>query len=213
MPTWSDIKTICQTIYARYVNKGFIEMLSGNPTELAILIDLIHGQILDQPFEWNFCKEIGTITATGATTYDLATLFPDFHSIYQVYGINDNQDHPFAPNYEANIVPADGWSIRGNTLVFTGTAPASGTFKIQYKSKYLVKSAAGVRQQYLTDDTDYSVVPSRNLLIYGVGEHVEWKADEASDRKQQFVNKKFEVALNNLLLSGNIATNQTRNVL
>ena len=213
MPTWSDIKTVCQTIYSRYVNKGFIEMSSGSPTELAILVDLVHGQILDQPFEWDFLKEIGTITATGATTYDLKTLFPDFHSIYQVFGINDNQDHPFSPNYEANIVPADSWTIRGNTLVFTGNAPSSGTFKIQYKSKYLVKNSAGTRKQYLEDDADYSVVSSRNVLIYGVGEFVEWKADEASDRKQNFVHDKFVVALNNLLLSGNTATRQTKNVL
>jgi len=183
---YGDIKTIVQTMYGQYVGAGkLIEDTSGSPTALAVLFDLVHNRISNYPREWEFLKETGTLTLTGASSYNLVTTFPSLKSVYQIYGISTNQDSSYLPNYEANILPIDNsHSLRNKTLIFTGNAPQSGTATIQYKSKYMVKNAAGTRIQYFTKDTDTTVLDDVNLLIFGIGEYIDWKADSKSQERR-----------------------------
>lgn len=181
---WANLKQMITYEYGPYVGKGFINKDSGSPTELAYKVHLVHCRIIAKPHEWEFAKATGTITLTGATSYNLKTLFPDFVSLYQIWGINANQEHPFVPNSDANIVPADGWSLRGNTLFFSGNVPASGTLYIQYKSSYMVESVAGVRQQFFTEDSDVSVLddPDVPVLILGAGVYIRRKTDDPTGK-------------------------------
>lgn len=209
MPTYSELKTIAQTLYGNSVGAGnFVESDSGSPSELAMLFHLIHGRIIGYPREWPFSKVVVTITATGASTYDLKTLYPDFLSLYQVFGINTNSEHEHYDNAEANITTIDGWTLRDGVLTFTGTIPASGsTFSIQYKSQYLVETAAGVRQKYFLTGTDVSVLSEAdiNVLVMGIGSYVNWKTDEVSQDKRRETKDWFQEAWTNMLLREDVS--------
>jgi hypothetical protein len=184
--TWADIKMMLTYEFGPYVGKGFVNMDSGSPTELAYKVHLAHCRIMAKPHEWEFAKEVGTIVMTGASTYDLRALFPDLISVYQVWGINENQEHPYEANSVINITPADGYSLRGNLLVFSGNAPASGNLSIQYKSSYMVKDSSGVRKKYFTDDTDTSVLDDADIpvLILGAGIYIRRKTDDPIGREK-----------------------------
>lgn len=148
--TWEEIKLAIQTIYGQYVGSGKLIDDTDNgstPSALAILVNLVHNRVVGYPAELNCLKETGTITLTGASSSNLKTLLPSLKSVYQVYGINDNQEQEPMGNLEANITPLSGWTIKGDSLIFSGTAP-SGTATLQYKSKYMVKDSTGTRQQY-----------------------------------------------------------------
>ncbi len=209
---YSDIKTRFQTLFPQYVGKGFIESDSGSPTELALLADLANNDIASFPYEWEFLRQTGTITLTGATSYNLATLLPDLQSVYQIYGINQNQEHPVMSNYEANIASGDGWSLRDKTLYFTGNLPTTGTITLQYKSKWMVKDSSGTRKQFFTNDSDVSALDDSDLpaLLWGAGKYIELKGD--NDKRLAFCEKKFIEAFNNMLFR-NGASNQLDTVL
>jgi len=208
---YSEIKTVIQTIYSQYIGSGnIIESDSGSPTALALLLDLVNNRVLSYPYEWPFLKITGTLTLTGATSYDLTTLFPDLKSVYQLYGLNDYEEYDYLSNKDANISSNNrGYTIKGKTLYFSGNAPTSGTFNIQYKSKYMVETSAGVRQQYFLNDDDVSVLDSDdvNVLIFGLGQFVNWQIDNKDNTRRQEVSGWFKEAWSNLLLH-NEQTNQ-----
>ena len=208
--TWSEIKIAITTIYGQYVGSGKIIDDTDNgstPSPLAILVGLVHNRISGVPIELNCLKETGTITLTGATTYNLRTLLPGLKTVFQIYGINQNQEHPNYGNAEANITPLDGWTVRGDSLVFTGVAPTSGTVTIQYKSKYMVKNSAGTRQLYFLAEDDYSVLDDddSNVLIFGVGEFLNWYSDSESQDRRKEVKDWFKEAWENLMLSNKVS--------
>jgi len=204
MITWSEIKTNLLSIYGQYVGDGkLIESESGSPSQAAFLIDLIHNRIIGWPHEFEFLKENATITLPGTAEVDLASLLPDLKQVYQIYGILSNQESKFSPNYQANVIPTTGsYSLRNNTAYFTGTIP-TGTAQVQYKSKYMVKSAAGVRKQYFTDDDDYSVLDSSdlNVLYFGFGQFVNWTADDTAKERRRETAEWFKEAFTNLVLA------------
>lgn len=211
--TWEQLKTACQTIYSQYIGNGkLIDSDSGSPTQLALLVSLVHNKIANYSQEFEFLKVDGIITLTGANSYDLGVLFPDFKSLYQVYGVYDNQEATYYPNNEANITPCEGYTIKGKTLYFTGSFKTSGTIKIQYKSKYLVKDIAGNRKKYFEDDTDYSVLDNENLEIFGIGEFVQWKADTKAKERRDDVKVWFKEAWEELLVD-NVQTKQVDSIL
>lgn len=210
--TYEEIKILAETLFGQYISKGFINTTSGSPTAIALLLHLAGNRIAGMPEELECLKETGTITLTGATSYNFRTSYPDFRSVYQVYGINENQAHPFVPNYEANVIPAQAYSIRGITLYFSGTAPTSGTLRFQYKSQYMVKSAAGVRKRYFEADDDYSVLDDVdiNALIFGLGDFVQWKTDiKSKDRKEEVKTWHAEAIQN--IINFNVNTKQLDN--
>ncbi len=203
--TYSEIKTACQTLYGNFVSSGgFVESDSGNPSELALLLHLMHGRIVGYPNEdFSFCQVTVTITSTGATTYNLKTLYPDFLTLIQVYGVNTNVEHQYYGNAEGNLTTLEGWTIKNGVLTFTGTVPSAGsTFKIQYKSQYLVESSAGVRKRYFTEEDDVSVLSEADtgVIIFGIGAYVNWKSDEASSEKRKETKDWFQEAWTNMLL-------------
>lgn len=211
--TYGELSLAAAALYGQYVTK-FVNATSGSPTELAILLRMVHNRIAAYPCEFEFLKETGTITMNGASSYNLRTLFPDFRSLYQLFNVNQNQEHPFVPNYEANVIPADSYSIRGTTLYFAGTLPASGTPGIQYKSQWLVKNAAGVRQRDFLAEDDVSVLDDAdtNVLLFGLGDYVQWKADvKSQDRKLQ-VAAWFKEAFDNMT-SQNVMSHQLTSML
>jgi len=126
--------------------------------------------------------------------------------VRQLYGINSYQDHTVFDNPEANITPLDGWTVRGNNLVFTGTAP-SGTATIQYKSGYMVKETGGTRQKYFLAESDYTVLDDDdvNLLICGVGEYINWNSDSESQDRRKEVKEWFREAWENLMFNNPIS--------
>lgn len=206
---WSELKQLISYVYAPYVDKGFVNADSGSPTELAYLAHLVNMQIAGFAQDFDFEKVTGTLTLTGASSYNLKTLLPDLRSVYQMYGINENQDHPYLPNDEANITAGDGWTIKNKTLYFTGNAPASGTASLLYKSNYLVINAAGTRKRLFEADDDESVLDEADIpvLVYGVGEFINWKANDDAKAKRQETHEKFLIAWDNLT-KNNMATNQ-----
>jgi len=206
--TWEEIKLALTTIYSQYIGNGKIIDDTDNgstPSALAILVNLVNNRISSYPYEFNSLKETYTLTLTGATTYDLKTLVPGLKTIFQIYGINEHQEHEYLDNSQSNITDGDGWTIRGNTLIFTGSAP-TGTATIQYKSKYLVKNTSGVRQQYFLANTDYSCLDSDdvNVLIFGVGQFINWKSDSESQDRRKEVMDWYKEAINNMVLNNKV---------
>lgn len=204
--TWESIKLALSTIYSAYIGSGKLIDDTDNgstPSALAILVNLVNNRISSYPAELNCLKEVGTLTLTGATSYNLKTLLPDLKTVYQLYGINENQDQDFYGNLEGNITASDGYTVRGDSLIITGTAPTSGTASIQYKSKYLVKNASGTRQQYFLADDDYSCLDDDdiNVLVFGVGQFINWNSDSESQDRKKEINDWAKEAFLNLLLT------------
>lgn len=214
MTQWTDLKSIVISLYGQYVGSGnLIETDAGSPSQLALIFDLVHNRIVNYPFELPCLKVTSTITLTGASSYDLSVLFPDLKSVYQIYGINANQESGYLSNYEGNIVPMDNaYTIKGKTLYFTGTAPATGTAYIQYKSKWMVKTAAGVRQKYFLNDDDVTVLDDENLLVFGAGQFINWQSDDAAKERRKEVKEWFNEAWNSLILHPE-QTNQINSLL
>lgn len=211
--TWEQIKILCQTFYSQYVGSSLlIDPDSGSPSQLALFLDLVHNKIANYPQDFEFTKVTSTITLTGASSYNLKTLFPDLISVYQIYGIYDNSEHEFLPNNIANITSGDGYTIKGKTLYFTGTAPTSGTAKIQYKSKYLVEDSSGNRKRYFENDDDISVLDNPNLLIFGLGEFIDNKSDSKDKGNRDNISKWFQEAWTELI-NNPIQTKQVDSIL
>jgi hypothetical protein len=213
---WSELKEVIGILFPAYIGSGKLIDDTDNgstPSALASLVNLVNNSISSYPLEFNCLRETGTITLTGATTYNLKTLLPGLKTIYQVYGIDQYKDHSFFSNNDANITPIDGYTVRGDSLIFTGTAP-SGTVTIQYKSKYLVKNTAGTRQQYFLADTDYSCLDEDdiNVLIFGVGKYINWNSDSESQERKEEVKAEYKDAFNNLILN-NKQSNQLQSLL
>lgn len=201
---YSELKTTCQTLYGNNLGSGsFVESDAGSPSELALLFHLIHGRIIGAPKRWDFATIIGTITSTGASSYNLKTLFPGFLVLDQVFGLDANSESSYFGNMDANITPIDGWTLRNKQLTFTGAIPPAGTIiQIQYITQYLVEDAAGTRKKYFTEEDDVSVIDDAdiNVLIMGIGELIEWKTDEVSSQKRKDTHNWFQEAWNNLFL-------------
>lgn len=216
MILYSTLKATAIALYGKWIAAGgVIESDSGSPTTLAIYFNFVNSMIAGYPHEWGFCKEVAEITLDGSSEYNLATLIPDYLSTYQVYGLNDYQEEPYLANDEANISASErGYTIRGSLLVPTGTPPTSGTLKVQYKSKYLVKNSAGTRKQYFEDDSDYSVLssPDDNVLTLGIGKFVNYKIDERSKSQRDENRADFKEAWNSMILR-NDQTNQITSML
>lgn len=207
---WSEIQTVAQYLYGPYIGSGGFIGTTGSPTELAYLMQLVMNRITSYPHDFPFLKRTGTITLTGATSYDLRTLIPDFRSSWQMYGVNPNQEHPYLSNDVANITPAVGYTIKGTTITFTGNIASSGTATIQYKSMWMVLSSGGTRKLNFTDDSDTTVLDDAdiNVLLFGLGQFVNWKSDTQSKERRADINAWFNEAWTNLILHNENAHQQ-----
>lgn len=165
-----------------------------------MMLFLIGNRVAAYPKDWDFLKVNGTVTLTGATSYNLKTLLTGYLGLYQVYGIISNAEVTYSANNVANITSAPVYTIKNGILTFSGTAPASGTLRVQYRSQFMVEDSSGTRKKYFENSEDVSVLPDAdlNVLIFGVGEYVEWKRDTTSEEKKAQVKGWFNDAWDNL---------------
>lgn len=208
MITYESLKNSAQALYGSWIGAGaLIESDSGTPTTLASYFDFVNSEIGAHPHEWKFLKETSTITLTGASSYNLRTLFPDLISVYQIYVTNSAQDFPNVSNYEANRLVLDGYTIKGDLLIPGSNFPTTGTINIQYKSQYLVKDVDGNRKQFFEEADDYSVLEfaDKNVLIFGLGEWVNWKTDEQSQAQKDKISEKYNKAFDSMLARGDVS--------
>jgi len=184
MATWAEIKTIA-TYMAPSAFGGLVNSTTGAVTELAYYARMANAKIAMVPHKFSWAIRTYTLTLTGATDYDLATLIPGLQRIYQITGENaPNGEIPYRNQAQFNIERSGiNMTIVGNTLKFHNP-PSSGTLEIPYYTKYFVKTAAGVYQQDFTLDTDVSLVPDDliPMLIEGMNEYIDRKA-----RDKQFL--------------------------
>lgn len=206
--SWEQIKLTILGLFPAYVGSGKLidDQEDGNtPSALSLLVNLVHNQISGYPVNFNCLMEKGTINLDGSLTYNLKTLFPDLKTVKQLYGLNQNQSQTFFGNKEANITPVDGWTVIGNNLVFTGydTNGPTGTAKLLYKSNYLVKDENGNRQRFFLTDSDYSVLDEDdiNVIIFGIGQFINWNSDSESQDRKKEVNSWYIDARNNMVLN------------
>lgn len=211
---YSEIKTFLSNFYSPFVETDFIDFDNGSPSEGALYLRMINNRIAAKPHEYEFCKEIGSVNLNGSSSINLANLYPDLLTIYQVYGVTDQQQANFLPNDTANIAPIEGYSLRHKTLYFSGNIPSSGTLYFQYKSQYMVKDAAGNRKLDFEDDDDYSVLDEAftNALLFGFGEFLNWKTDELSGDRKKKVSDWVTESLGDMM-SLNSNTNQIGNLI
>lgn len=201
---YNTIKTTIKATYGSYIKKnGFIEPEAGTPSELQVLLNLVNSNLVSKPQVFPFEKKTTTIDVNGRNKIDLKTEIPDLISVYQIYGARDNLDEKFRPNDEANVTPLRGYTLKNRVLIFTGDKEISNESKItiQYRSQYLVEDSSGNRKQMFERADDRSVIPfgHQNVLIYGLSEHVHWNTDAVSENQQTFIQRKYQMALDNLL--------------
>lgn len=203
---WEALKSTLIVLYGKFVkNNGFVEPDSGSPTELAILVDMVHQEIASNPGMPDYFKrKIGAeITLTGASSIDLRALFPDYCGFYQLYGVNEYREQINVSQGDRNILLENqGYSVNNGILYLSDGFPTSGTMKIDYRSAWLVEDANGNRKQYFEDDTDVSVLLPNHLFVLqmGVGAYVNWKTDQKSKAQRDFVLGKAAVAMESLFL-------------
>jgi len=204
--TYENIKSQILILYGKYVkNNGFVEPDSGNPTEVALLIDLVHQEIASNPgMPEYFKRKVGaTITLTGASTINLRTLFPDYAGVYQIYGLNDYVDQLNVSQGDRNLLKENqSYSVTNGILYLAEGYPTSGTLLIDYRSSFLVEDAAGNRKQFFTEEDDVSVLFPIHIwaILTGIGNYVNWKADNQSKAQRDFLQIKYNTALESLFL-------------
>lgn len=207
---YSEIKTAVQAVFGSYVkNGGFVESDSGSPSELAVLLHMVHSRVVAYPREYDFLLVPETITSTGATSYNLKTLFPDLLSVSQIWGLDVNRPHTHVGRQDGNFTEIRGWYVKNKVLYFSGAVPTTGTIiKLDYKSQYMVLDSSGNRKKYFTEDDDESVLDEAdiNVLIMGLSNYVNWKVDEVSQNKRAETIDWFSEAWTNLTLRDDVST-------
>lgn len=180
MATWNELKTIA-TYMAPSAFGGLVNSSSGTITELAYYARMTNMKIAMKAHKFRWAARTYTLTLTGASEYDLATLIPDLDKIMQVTGENaPNGEIPYRSNTQFNIERSGiSFTIVGNTLKFHNP-PTSGTLEIPYFTKYYVTTAAGVYKLDFTLDTDISLVPDSltPMWLEGLNEYIDRKASD-----------------------------------
>jgi hypothetical protein len=185
--TYAAIKAILSNMAPQAV-RGIVSTTGGSPaSELALYLRMINNRIAAQTHKFSWTIRTYTLTLTGATEYDLATLIPDLQLVRLVTGTQ-------VPNGVATYVPDSdlyrrtwgpyAFTIQNKVLKFD-TPPLSGTLIIPYHTFYLVKTSGGTYQLDFSADTDVSVVPEEhtNMLIEGAMEFFYRK-----EKKSQYTN-------------------------
>lgn len=200
--TWSTIKSTLSTLYGEYFGSGgFVESEAGSPSEAAILCNLVHQQIVTIPQDFEFLKRDVTLSLTGATSYNIRTSYPDYAGTYQIYGLNNRQDEAFISNRDANIgLYNNGYTLKNGVLYWSNFLPQTGTLNLQIKSSYMVKDSSGTRKTFFSADDDVTVLPFEfvPILYHGVGQFINWRTDEASKQRKEFVDQQFATYMENL---------------
>jgi hypothetical protein len=179
--TYSEIKAILAAM-APQAFKGFINTTTGTIPELALYARITNNEIAGNPHKFSWMLREYSLTLTGATTYNLASLIPDLERIYQVYGDTaPGREVPYQGLREYNRDFSGGvrMTLLGKSLRITGAS--SGTLTIPYYSNYLVlDNDLSTRKLNFVDDDDVSIITETHamMLIEGIMRFVARKKNE-----------------------------------
>lgn len=149
---------------------GFIST-AGSPSELAYYLRMTNMELAGGSHKFSWAIREYSLTLTGASEYNLASLIPDLVEIYQIEGDNvGGYEVPYVSLRTQNLTRSDiNFTIVGSLLRFQNP-PTSGTLVIPYYSNYLVKTSGGTRQLDFSDASDIAICPDHQLqlLVEGV---------------------------------------------
>jgi hypothetical protein len=170
---YATLKTIIGLRAPQALSGGMVNITSGSPVpEIALYAHMTNMEIAGNSHKFSWALREATITLTGATDYNLATLIPDLAMVYQIPPrSNDRSPVAYQPLQEFNILfPGGGSATIINKTLRLSSDLTSGSMVIPYYSNYFVATSGGTRQQYFTDDTDVSILPEEQtpLLVEGI---------------------------------------------
>jgi len=168
---------------------NLVKTNAGSPSEFAFYARLIHNRISGFPHKMSWLIREGTLTLTGAETYNLKTTFPDLVRVYHIPTSQvGGREVPYQSLRDYNLTPSGGarMTIIGHTLKLSGTL--TGTLTIPYYSNYLVLDNDGTtRKLDFESDDDESIVPEEHtsILVEGILDYVRRKENKRF--KQNFL--------------------------
>lgn len=167
--TWEAIKNVLVGLMPEAFNQQFVSQ-TGAPSELELYARITNQEIASYPHKFSFQEEEYTLTLNSTGEYDLATLIPGYGVIKQIYGGSAYPGQPVGikplTEYNSHTGGIMAAMKSKSTLLLRGLE--SGTIKIVYYSKYLVKDSTGSRKLDFEDDDDYSVLENSQVLIEGI---------------------------------------------
>lgn len=200
--TWADVKNEFRDTF-RDPTTSFI-----SDEELLRMAKRVL-RLIDATATYGFQERSGTITLTGASSYDLATLFPDFKQLITLTYSPSTTSMPMEFEYR-NLKDfeitrdAYAFTIQGSStlrLYAPSVGSLTGTIGIDYYSRYLALTGGTTRAEYPTGDTDTFVIPERyidmiveGLLMLGFRKDRSHREDY-SDAKDMFERRLREMAL------------------
>ncbi len=158
--TFADLQTLITEMQPG--SSGFISSTGLKYFLRMTLMDLAGG---DYRFSWALREY--TLTLTGASEYNLATLIPDLVSIYQIHGDSvGGYGVPFQNLHDYNLTRSgQSFTVAGTKLRFQNP-PTSGTLTIPYYSKYLViDGTTSARKLDAEAGADILVVPDELVEV------------------------------------------------
>lgn len=137
-------------------------------------------RLIASNYIYGFQETTGTLTLTGASSYNLATSFPDFQ---ELWGLSYLLNGATAPGCELTyynardfLYAADilGYTVQGTSTlklyVPAGGTGITGSLTVIYYSSTMLTSASGTAKEIPTLDTDVFRIPERflSVLVEGI---------------------------------------------
>lgn len=206
---WADAKAAFRDSF-RDTTTAFI----GNEALLRIAKRVLRD--IDSRSTYAFQETRSTITLTGATQYDLATLFPDFKQLITLTYTPSGTALPMEFEYH-NLKDFEisrdtyAYTIQGTSLLRLynpGSITLSGSIGIDYYSRYLALDGATLVEYPVDDDSTFAF-PERYLdvLVEGMLMHA-FRKDRS--HREDFTDAKdaYERELTNMILNEPIRTSK-----
>lgn len=177
--TYAALKAIFSNMSPQ-ATSGIIETSAGSPaSELALYCRLVNNRIAAQPHKFSWTIREYTLTLTGASSYNLASLITDLQMVRLVTGASvPDGVATYVKDYDlySRTLGPYVFTIQNKVLKFD-TPPTSGTLIIPYHTFHLVQTAGGTYQIDFSADTNVSIIPEEhiNMLIEGVDEYFKRK--------------------------------------
>lgn len=198
---WADVKSEFRDSF-RDITTSFI-----SDEELLRMAKRIL-RLVDSTGTYGFQETSATITLTGATSYDLGTLFPDFKQLITLTYTPSGTSLPMEFEYR-NLkdfeVSRDtyAYTIQGSStlrLYTPGVTSLTGTLGIDYYSRYLALNGSTLIE-YPTADANTFALPERyiDVLVEGLL-MLAFRKDRShhedyTDAKEMFERRLREMAL------------------
>lgn len=170
--TWGDVKDEVRDSF-RDSTQAFID-----DNELARYCKRVL-RLVASNYIYGFQETTGTITLTGASSYDLSSLFPDFQELWGLSYLLNGATAPGAEltyyNPRDFLYAADilGYTLQGTATLKlytpSGGTGLTGSLTAIYYSKTILTSAGGTAKDVPTLDTDVFRIPERFLDVLTEG--------------------------------------------